>query len=133
MNATGRFWYGYVGSSRSGTIVLWDRAGPRAPAGSVYLFHFKRGEIVLFSRQTARSAARPLDEAELSLASSVRSEYFAARARFYEEHPEQNVWAEELPVGQSICFACAGELYEHDETGEKFVCGVCSGSGILGG
>ncbi|EGR4265764.1 hypothetical protein ACPF3V_003455 [Vibrio cholerae] len=76
-----RFWYGYLNEGNGkGTIVVFDRQAPRLPDDQVYLFHFKRNELVIYKKDIVRTKLRPLEEIEKSVLFAVDSAYFQARS-----------------------------------------------------
>ncbi len=76
-----RLWYGYLNEGNgNGSIVVFDHQGPRLPDDQVYLFHFKRNELVIYKKDIVRSKIRPLAEVEHSVLLAVDSAYFQVRS-----------------------------------------------------
>jgi len=131
-----RFWFGHLDDKRGGSIVIWDRHGPIPPAGSVYLYVYRRDTIVQFIAELARKHLHSADNAEIKyLSRNALESYFCALSRYYGEIREQREGREELnPYPEKLagqeCYACGGSGYEREMQQVIAIgCAVCGGSG----
>jgi hypothetical protein len=76
MNLNKVFWYGFLRERHGdGSLVLYDKDGPKPPDGCVCLFHFNRNVIISYKKDAVRPKLRPINKQEQSLIDAVQSAY----------------------------------------------------------
>lgn len=128
-----RFWFGHLNDSKGGSLVIWDRKGPKPPDESVYLYVYKRDAIVQFVTKLVKTNLCPADDAEIKyLSESALESYFLALSQFQNElrlRKAENSLYPELPPGDK-CFACGGNGCEQGNHFGSVSCAVCGGTGL---
>ena len=72
-----RFWFGYINeSTHSGSIVIFDKELSQGEDDQVFLYHFKRDEIVTYKKSVVRKKIRSANHYEQSITSAALSAYF---------------------------------------------------------
>ena len=127
-----RFWFGHLSDKKGGSLVIWDRNGPDAPDGSIYLYVYKRDAIVQFAADLVKEHLSPADNAEIKyLSGDALRSYFQALQQYYEkvrEHRAEHNPRPELLAGE-ICSACGGSGYERGQLYGLIDCCICGGIG----
>ena len=72
-----RFWFGYLSEgTNKGSIVIFDKELAQSEDDQVFLYHFKRSEIVTYKKNIVRVKLRPINQYEKSITSAALSSYF---------------------------------------------------------
>lgn len=76
------YWYGYLEAGEKSSPVLRDKRLDTGSSDTLYLFNFKRGEILEYKRAIIEPKLRDLDAAEQAIGQEMKAAYIEVRNGF---------------------------------------------------